>query len=435
MSRLFSRFARDGLIRINQREVRILDQPALKQLLGQKAAEAAHAPRALLPAASLMLAALIRWRPPRERPARSLRLRRSHARAQAGQAGALAEPSSWASRAIATRSRSRQPSAGQGELADIKQVVVVIHGVKRDADRYYEYVTDLLERNPERARDTLVLAPRFPVPSIPVSPAWRRGAKASWEGEDSVQAAGRLAPVSSFQVLDDLLRSLDDRQRLPALAGIVLAGHSGGAQLVQRYAVLNNVDGPLRRDGLALRYVIANPSSYLYLTNERPRPDGKGYAPYERGICPTYNQYKYGTDKLPAYARARRNPGCSCATRRATSPARRRRQQPEHRLLDKTCGAEAQGSTRLARGTAYLQYEFLLASRGGKPVTLHRAGYEVRGVSPTAEHVRLGMRRPGPAGRRRAPGRTRPRPASRSSRAASSARQAPSRAPSIMTAS
>ena len=36
VSRLFSRFARDGLIRINQREVRILDQPALKQLLGHE---------------------------------------------------------------------------------------------------------------------------------------------------------------------------------------------------------------------------------------------------------------------------------------------------------------------------------------------------------------------------------------------------------------
>ena len=89
---------------------------------------------------------------------------------------------------------------------------------------------------------------------------------------------------------------------------------------MQRYAVLNNVDGPLRRDGLALRYVIANPSSYLYLTNERPRPDG-GLRALRTRICPTYNQYKYGTDKLPACARAaRRNPGCSCATRRATSP-------------------------------------------------------------------------------------------------------------------
>ena len=104
-----------------------------------------------------------------------------------------------------------------------------------------------------------------------------------------MQANGRPAPVSSFQVIDDLLRSLDDRKRLPTLASIVLAGHSGGAQLVQRYAVLNQIDGPLRRDGIAVRYVVANPSSYLYLTKERPRPDGKGYAPYERGICPTYN--------------------------------------------------------------------------------------------------------------------------------------------------
>ena len=53
---------------------------------------------------------------------------------------------------------------------------------------------------------------------------------------------------------------------------------------------------------------------------------------------------------------------------------------PEHRLLDKTCGAEAQGATRLARGTGYAQYEYVLASRGAKPVPLHRHAYEVSGV-------------------------------------------------------
>lgn len=37
VSRLFSRFARDGLIRVSQREVRILDMEALKQLAGQVA--------------------------------------------------------------------------------------------------------------------------------------------------------------------------------------------------------------------------------------------------------------------------------------------------------------------------------------------------------------------------------------------------------------
>ncbi|WP_454674634.1 hypothetical protein [Achromobacter pestifer] len=269
------------------------------------------------------------------------------------------------------------------DLRDIKQVLIVIHGVKRDADRYYDTAADLLTQNPERARDTLILAPRFPGSidsGFAGMAAWR---KSSWEdGEDSIQAAGRPAPVSSFQVLDDLLRSLDDRKRLPALTNMVLAGHSAGGQLVQRYAVLNNTDGPLRRDGLALRYVIANPSSYLYLTNERPRADGKGYAPYERGICPTYNQYKYGTDKLPSYARETDDTRLFIryAARDVTYLLGGADNNPEHRLLDKTCGAEAQGSTRLARGTAYVQYEYQLAARGPKPVTLHHNSFEVGGV-------------------------------------------------------
>ncbi|WP_424241775.1 hypothetical protein [Achromobacter sp.] len=276
------------------------------------------------------------------------------------------------------------------DLRNIKQVVVVIHGVKRDADRYYESVAALLARNPERARDTLILAPRFSSAidsGFGGMAAWR---KASWEdGEDSVQATGRPAPVSSFQVLDDLLRSLDDRKRLASLAGIVLAGHSAGGQLVQRYAVLNNIDGPLRRDGLALRYVIANPSSYLYLSNERPRPDGKGYAPYERGICPTYNQYKYGPDKLPAYSRETDESKLFVryAARDVTYLLGGADNNPEDRLLDKTCGAEAQGATRLARGTGYAQYEHILAARGAKPVTLHRRAFEVTGIGHNSKNM------------------------------------------------
>jgi CRP/FNR family transcriptional regulator len=35
ISRLFSRFAREGLIKIHQRDVRILDLQAIKELAGQ----------------------------------------------------------------------------------------------------------------------------------------------------------------------------------------------------------------------------------------------------------------------------------------------------------------------------------------------------------------------------------------------------------------
>lgn len=275
-------------------------------------------------------------------------------------------------------------------LRGIKQVLIVIHGVKRDADHYYETAAALVAENEGRSRDTLVLAPRFSG-SIDSGfggmAAWR---KASWEdGEDSIQAAGRPAPVSSFQVLDDLLRSLDDRKRLASLAGIVLAGHSGGAQLVHRYAVLNNIDGQLRRDGLTLRYVIANPSSYLYLTNERPRADGKGYAPYERGICPTYNQYKYGTDKLPAYGRDAEDSKLFVryAARDVIYLLGGADNNPEHRLLDKACGAEAQGATRLARGTGYVLYEHVLAARGAKPVALRHNSFEVGGVGHDSKRM------------------------------------------------
>lgn len=269
------------------------------------------------------------------------------------------------------------------DLRGIRQVLIVIHGVERDADQYFETAAALVAADPARAGDTLVLAPRFSGAidsGFSGMAAWR---KSSWEdGEDSVQAAGRPAPVASFQVLDDLLRSLDDRKRLPSLAGLVLAGHSAGAQLVHRYAVLNNVDGALRRDGIALRYVIANPSSYLYLTNERPRADGKGYAPYERGICPTYNQYKYGTDKMPAYARETDDSRLFVryAARDVVYLLGGADNNPEHRLLDKACGAEAQGATRLARGTGYVQYEHVLAARGAKPVALRHTAFEVGGV-------------------------------------------------------
>lgn len=276
------------------------------------------------------------------------------------------------------------------DLKRIKRVVVVVHGIKRDADNYYSTVAALLAANPALAAETLVLAPKF-VGAVDSGfggmAAWH---KSSWsQGADSMQATGRPAPVSAFQVLDDLLRSLDDRKRLPALTTVVLAGHSAGAQLTQRYAVLNSIDGPMHRDGLALRYVVANPSSYLYLTPERPRADGKGYARYERGICPTYNQYKYGTDNLPPYAQETEDNKLFVryADRNVTYFLGGADNNPEHRELDKTCGAEAQGATRLARGTGYVHYERLLASRGPRPVILHRSSFEVAGIGHSSKGI------------------------------------------------
>jgi len=268
-------------------------------------------------------------------------------------------------------------------LKDIRRAIVVLHGARRDAGRYYQDIEALVARDPARKADTLVLALEFPTPidaAFAGRPAWR---KASWEsGAKSIQASGRPAPVSAFQVLDDVLRRLADRQRLPDLGDIVLAGHAGGAQLLQRYAVLNDLDGVLRRQGLGVRYVVANAPSYLYLTNERPRRRGAGYAPYERGICPTYNQYPYGPLQLPAYA-ADPDPASlyvRYAARDVVYLLGSADNNPEDHGLDKRCGAEAQGATRLSRGLGYVRYDRVLAGRGNRPVALQHEHQQVMGV-------------------------------------------------------
>jgi pimeloyl-ACP methyl ester carboxylesterase len=67
------------------------------------------------------------------------------------------------------------------------------------------------------------------------------------EGAESIEGTKN---VSSFRVYDDLFAWLADRSRFPALKRIVLAGHSGGGQVVQRYAILK----PCRREYPRRRY-------------------------------------------------------------------------------------------------------------------------------------------------------------------------------------
>ncbi|AOB30702.1 hypothetical protein AKI39_08360 [Bordetella sp. H567] len=264
------------------------------------------------------------------------------------------------------------------KLARVEHVIVIVHGVQRDADRYYETAAGLLWMNPAAMDNTLVIAPKFADTidrGFERMPAWHRQ---RWIADgDSVKAAGRPAPIGSFDVLDDLVEWLGDRHTLPALRDVVLAGHSAGAQMLQRYAVLNNIDEAVRKRGVALRYVIANPSSYLYFTTDRPRADG-GFGPYNRGLCPEFNDFRYGLDHLPhdLHPQDAKRLATRYASRAVTYLLGAADTNPEQRWLDKRCGAEAQGATRLSRGRAYLRYEAWLPAL---KQNVHHA-YEVTGV-------------------------------------------------------
>jgi hypothetical protein len=240
----------------------------------------------------------------------------------------------------------------------IERAVIVIHGKLRNADVYY--------RTAERARaaagvapgTTLLIAPQFLATmdakafSLPADVLRWKG-NAWMGGEPAVNSAA----LSSYAVLDAIARRLADRRLFPHLKYVVFAGHSGGAQVVQRYAIAARGVQALAQAGIAVSYVVANPSSYAYFDDRRPTANG-GFAPFDAAACSGFDNWKYGMRAHPPYLddRSPAQLEAGYAKRRVTYLIGGRDTDPEQAALDRSCPAEAQGSNRLARGQAYFHY-------------------------------------------------------------------------------
>ena len=154
-------------------------------------------------------------------------------------------------------------------------------------------------------------------------------------------------------MLDATLKHLADKRFFPNLKDIVLAGHSAGGQAVQRYAVVGTAAAQIAAQGIHVRFVIANPSSYLYFTDDRPSPPGFG--------CSGWNEWKYGIAYAPEYVTL--SPTHTWVKMEADYPAADviyligdEDIDPSQKDLDVSCAGEAEGPTRLARGESYYAY-------------------------------------------------------------------------------
>ncbi len=244
-----------------------------------------------------------------------------------------------------------------GSLSGIERVVVVQHGLQRDGDHYFDTAVKSLAESGADAAHILVIAPQyFEASDHPTPPAgaplplWERG------GWLQGLLASEGPQISAYAVYDDLLSWLRAPGRAPQLKTIVLAGHSAGGQLMARYSVLNSSDGAARAAGIDLQYIIANPSSYLYFSAARPaNPNGSPFSP---DTCPDYNQYRYGLEGTVPFGagQATHDLYARFVARRVTFLFGTADTDPNHRVLDKSCGAEAQGPTRYTRGHGYWQH-------------------------------------------------------------------------------
>jgi len=300
-------------------------------------------------------------------------------------------------KAVADRRLEVKTAAGTGVLAlyashplesddtqaDIERAVLVVHGRLRNADVYWRSAQRARQAAPAQGPHTLLVVPQFlterDLAAHRLAPDTLRWSLGGWEGGE---AAMGPAPISSFEAIDAILAVLADRRRFPKLTQVVIAGHSGGGQVVQRYAVVGEAQARLAAAGIKLRYVVANPSSYLYFNAERPQDDGT-FAPLAARSCPSVDRWKYGWNGAPAYAR-----------RLAPEEYERRYTvrdvvyllggadiDPQHPALDKSCAGEAQGPHRLARGRAYVSYLRL------RHPELRQAVHVVAGVGHDGEHM------------------------------------------------
>jgi hypothetical protein len=246
-----------------------------------------------------------------------------------------------------------------GPLPEVTRVVIVIHGAHRTAEHYFRLATQLA---PDRR--SLIVAPQFllekDIVSHSLPDAVLRWGHDNWA--TGGEATGPVA-VSSYEAIDVLLATLADRSRLPNLRAVVLAGFSGGGWLTQRYAAVGRGAQTMINSGIALRYVVGSPSSYLYFTGDRPHPEG-GSGPFAGAAeCPNFNRWPYGlAGGLPRYVEETIRGGDAAALERryvgrdvvyllGTAD-----NDPNHWELDKSCAGEAEGADRYTRGVNFFRY-------------------------------------------------------------------------------
>ncbi len=268
----------------------------------------------------------------------------------------------------------------------VERIIFVQHGAKRNADDYFRTMDSIVQPD----QRTLVIAPAF---LTKTDEQGKGNAGPRWTASSWI--TGLIPSVDgqgpgTFQVYHDIIHRLQ-MQHPHAFRQIIFAGHSGGGQFVQRFAVLNQIDEQLRAQGTDVRYLVANPSSYLYTSPVRPvlQKDGS-FALAKPDLtsvsCPDWNQYKYGLEQIPGSDIADSDDiSKRYLNRHVTYLLGELDTDPQHPLLDKHCAAELQGAYRLARGLGYRAFLQRLAqqtrmvgaySSGHRFIVIPRTGHD-----------------------------------------------------------
>jgi predicted esterase len=264
----------------------------------------------------------------------------------------------WVNLADQARSLVYRTYSLEAKNDKITRALIVVHGAGRDADNYFRtavaagFLADAFE-------DTIIISPRFASNDGRGCRDTLGQNEISWScSGDSWRSGGFSTSnnkLSSYDLMDEILRKLARKQVFPNLKAIVVSGHSAGGQYVTRYEMANQVHDQL---GVSITYVVSNPSSYAYLDPERPGGTNNELRAFGDGRnCTTYDTWPYGLKNRTGYTGKIADD--QLRKQLATRPVTYLLGEIDILPLggfDSSCPAMAQGPTRLARGQAFGNY-------------------------------------------------------------------------------
>jgi hypothetical protein len=264
----------------------------------------------------------------------------------------------WVNLADQARSLVYRTYSLEAKNEKITRALIVVHGAGRDADNYFRtsvaagFLANALE-------DTIIISPRFASNDGRGCRDTLAAGEISWScNGDSWRSGGFSSShgkLTSYDLMDEILRKLARKSVFPNLKAIVVSGHSAGGQFVTRYEMANQVHDQL---GVSITYVVSNPSSYAYLDPERPGGAGNEVRAFGDGRnCTTYDSWPYGLKNRTGYTAKLTDD--QLKKQLATRPVTYLLGEIDILPLggfDSSCPAMAQGLTRLARGQAFGAY-------------------------------------------------------------------------------
>ena len=289
--------------------------------------------------------------------------------------------------------------------ASIHRALIMVHGTNRNADRYFATATGAAFLA-GALDDTVVIAPSF-LSSDPGCADKLQPDEVSWSCRGDSWRSGGVATsnkdLTSFDFVDELLRKLADKKIFPNLTTIVIAGHSAGGQFVSRYEMANRVQDNL---GVAVSYVVANPSSYAWpdATRVLPVEDGQtdsavagwkvetphtkfSYGPFDASKVPDYDRWPYGLENRTTGYTAKMTDDQlkKQLVSRLTTYLLSQVDTLPLGGFDGSPSAMAQGATRRARGEAFVKYINEQLGAKSKVMIVPECGHNDRCVYTTPE--------------------------------------------------